>query len=104
MRHAISISSALVHWFLDGLIDASCGHVNCSPSIIIHFSSTANLTTRYIFVSSAIVGFVFFDLFYASVVINYCTQCQLIVFFIRSIMDRVRTKTHTLEVAVKVTR
>lgn len=66
-----------------------------------YFGSTANLTTRYIFVSSAIVGFVFFDLFYASVVINYCTQCQLIVFFIRSIMDRVRTKTHTLEVAVK---
>ncbi|KAL5475399.1 hypothetical protein EMCRGX_G025208 [Ephydatia muelleri] len=66
-----------------------------------YFGSTTNLATRYIFVSSALVGFVFFDLFYASVVINYCTQCQLIVFFIRSIMDRVRTKTHTLEVAIK---
>ena len=47
-------------------------------------------------------GFLFFDLLYIAVVINYVTQCQLLHFFIRNLKEKVRTKAFLLGYAVKV--
>ena len=57
---------------------------------------------RFILVISCIVGFIFFDLFYVAAVINYASQCQLLCFYIASIMDKVQDKAYTLEDAIKV--
>lgn len=56
---------------------------------------------RYSLVFISLLGFVIFDLLYISVAINYTSQCQLIIFYIRSITDRVVTKAHSLQSAVK---
>eukprot|EP00731_Ephydatia_muelleri_P029524 Em0021g47a len=56
---------------------------------------------RWSLVIMSLFGFVIFDLLYISVAINYTSQCQLIIFYIQSITDRVVTKAHTLQGAVK---
>ena len=56
---------------------------------------------RWSLIIISLLGFVFFDLLYISVAINYTSQCQLIIFYIQSITDKVVTKAHTLQGAVK---
>ena len=48
------------------------------------------------------LGFLFFDLLYVAVVINYCTQCQLAIYFTNSIKEKVQNKAYLLGDAVKV--
>ena len=43
-------------------------------------------------VSFAMLGFVFFDLLYIAVVINYASQCQMLTFYIDNIVDKVINK------------
>lgn len=57
---------------------------------------------RYILVISCIFGFIFFDLFYVATVVNYASQCQLLCFYMDSIMDKVRNKAYSLGDAIKV--
>ena len=54
------------------------------------------------FVISALLGFVCFDLLYMAVVMMYTSQSQLLRFFISSIIDKVRTKAYSLGDAIKV--
>lgn len=49
------------------------------------------------------LGFAFFDLLYIAVVINYASQCQLLIFYIENIKDKVISKHYkTLTDATKV--
>ena len=49
------------------------------------------------------LGFAFFDLLYIAVVINYVSQCQLLIFYIENIKDKVINKRYkTLTDASKV--
>ena len=57
---------------------------------------------RFAFVIFSIFGFVCFDLLYVAVVINYTSQGQLLRYYIRSVMDRVRTKAYRLTDAIRV--
>ena len=58
---------------------------------------------HYSLVSFSMFGFVFFDLLYIAVVINYASQCQLLTFYIENIKDKVLNKQYkTLSSALKV--
>ena len=49
------------------------------------------------------LGFVFFDLLYIAVVINYASQCQMLSFYIDNIVDKVQNKHYkNLNSATKV--
>lgn len=50
----------------------------------------------------SLIGFIFFDLLYIAIVINYITQCELLRFFIRNVREKVVTKEYLLGYAVKV--
>lgn len=54
-------------------------------------------------VSFSMLGFIFFDLLYIAVVINYASQCQLLTFYIENIRDKIINKQYkTLSSALKV--
>ena len=49
-----------------------------------------------------IIGFIVLDIAYTAVVINYCIQCQLLVYLIRSICERIKTKDWEIDQSIKV--
>ena len=57
---------------------------------------------RWVFVSVTIVGFVLLDIAYTAVVVNYCIQCQLIIYLTRSISERTKAKEWDIDKAIKV--
>lgn len=58
---------------------------------------------HYAFVCTSMFGFIFFDLLYIAVVINYVSQCQLLSFYIENVTDKVENKRYkTLTDASKV--
>ena len=58
---------------------------------------------HYTFVCSSMLGFIFFDLLYIAVVINYVSQSQLLSFYIENVTDKVENKRYkTLTDASKV--
>ena len=57
---------------------------------------------RYFFVVFSLLGFVFFDMVYLSVIVTYASQSELIQFYIMGIIDKVNTKAYSLEEAMKV--
>ena len=70
-------------------------------------STLLHIVMRYITISSTTcflcyLGFLFFDMLYVAVVINYCTQCQLLHYYVSSIKDKVVNKAYLLGDAVKV--
>ena len=45
----------------------------------------------------------FFDLLYIAVVINYCSQCQLLTYYVENLIDKVQNKKYkNLNDAIKV--
>lgn len=56
---------------------------------------------HYFLVIISLIGFIFFDLLYILVIINYVSQCQLIIFFIQSIITSVSNKAKSLVEATK---
>eukprot|EP00731_Ephydatia_muelleri_P007322 Em0003g1570a len=56
---------------------------------------------RYILVISSLFGFFAFDALYATVVINYVSQSELIIYFLRSIMVKARVKSQQLNELIK---
>ena len=63
---------------------------------------TLRTTIRYLFVAFSLLGFVFFDMVYLSMIITYASQSELIQFYIMGIIDKVNTKAYSLEEAMKV--
>ena len=58
---------------------------------------------HYTLVVIAYLGFLFFDLLYIAVTINYCSQCQLLTYYIENIQEKVRNKKYkSLNLAIKV--
>ena len=51
-----------------------------------------------------LVSFVFLDIVYVAVVINYSVQCLLLIFYIRSITEKVAEKEIDIPRAIKVLR
>jgi hypothetical protein len=49
-----------------------------------------------------IIGFVVLDIAYTAVVVNYCIQCQLLVYLIRSICERIKTKDWEIDQSIRV--
>ncbi|XP_019856102.1 PREDICTED: uncharacterized protein LOC105313927 [Amphimedon queenslandica] len=72
-------SNTLIHWFTNSTYQLTIDqHVYDG----LHYS----------LVSFAMLGFVFFDLLYIAVVINYASQCQMLSFYIDNIVDKVQNK------------
>lgn len=68
----------------------------------INTHNTLRTRIRYFFVAFSLFGFVIFDMVYLSVIITYASQSELIQFYITGIIDKVNTKSYTLEEAMKV--
>ena len=51
-----------------------------------------------------IIGFIVLDLAYTAVVVNYCIQCQLLVYLLRSISERIKTKDWEIDQSIRVRR
>lgn len=49
-----------------------------------------------------LLAFMVLDVVYVGAVVNYITQCNLLIFLIRGIAERVREKTLSLQHAIKV--
>ena len=77
--------------------------VMCCVSSLCFSPSERYRAIHYFFVASSFLGFIFFDLLYIAVVINYSSQCQLITFYIENIRDKVQNKAYkSLNEACKV--
>ena len=51
----------------------------------------------------SLVGFLFFDILYVAVVVNYAAQSEMNIYFLRAITSLVKTKKYdSLETAIKV--
>lgn len=48
------------------------------------------------------IGVTVFDIFYIVVITNFASQCQLLIYFIHNISERMRTTTTPIDVAIKV--
>ena len=57
---------------------------------------------RWILVVITIVGFIVLDIAYTAVVVNYCIQCQLLVYLIRSICERIKAKDWEIDQSIRV--
>ena len=70
---------------------------------IVYRNKSAYDGIHYLLVVLAYFGFMFFDLLFIAVTINYCSQCQLLTFYIDNIQDKVRNKKYdNLHIAIKV--
>lgn len=49
-----------------------------------------------------VFGFIFFDLLYVAVILNYCSQCTLLHFYVINVCEKIRHKAYPLGDAVKV--
>ena len=48
------------------------------------------------------MGFFAMDVVYVAVVLNYCTQCQLLIFLIRGLNERIQEKSISLHQIIRV--
>lgn len=67
-------------------------HQDPSPEVL-----ASSITTGV-----AVIGFMFFDLLYVAVVINYCSQCQLLCHYVTNVTEKIRHKAYALGDAIKV--
>lgn len=49
-----------------------------------------------------LIGFMFFDLLYVAVILNYCSQCTLLHDYVMNVREKIRQKAYPLGDAVKV--
>lgn len=75
--------------------------LRCTDILVILLPSSPS-PLRYFLVILTLAGYIIVDLVYISVLINYVSQCQLIIVFITSITEGVRNKSLSLEEASKV--
>ena len=76
-----------------------------TDKLLFFFSSdeSSYSAVHYSLVLVAYLGFMFFDLLYIAVIINYCSQCQLLTYYIENTQDKVRNKKYgNLNLASKV--
>ena len=78
----------------------------CQAFFLLSPSSTSsyesNIVVRWILVIITIIGFIVLDIAYTAVVVNYCIQCQLLVYLIRSICERIKTKDWEIDQSIRV--
>jgi hypothetical protein len=87
--------NTIIHWFTNS--------VNATNQLShLKFNKETYNGLQYFFVCSSLLGFMFFDLLYIAVVINYTSQCQMLLFYIENIIEKVKAKHyHTLNDATK---
>ena len=61
------------------------------PSSTLHsaLAPLSNSEGRYALEAFCVLGFAIFDMVYLSIVISYSFQCQLLIYYVQSIKDRV---------------
>lgn len=67
-----------------------------------YFSASSNLVIRWILVTFTIIGFIVLDIAYTAVVVNYCIQCQLLIYLLWSIGERMKAKEWDIDRSIKV--
>ena len=105
IRTCISLFSYTGHFTILSI----CSHIERFISVLILLSSfnpcsftnpqyIANVVTTIY----TLFGFIFFDLLYVAVMINYISQCQLLHYFVINVTEKVRHKAYGLGDAIKV--
>ena len=64
--------------------------------------SSYSLVFRWILVVLTVGGFITLDIAYTAVVVNYAIQCQLLVYLLWSIGERVKSREWDIDQSVKV--
>ena len=59
---------------------------------------------RIVLIVVSIMGFVGFDMAYSAVIINYSIECQLMIYYLKSICQRISAKEWEIDQAIKVNR
>ena len=104
----LSVGSHQILQLLTNRNSWKCKLYCCWPDVSYVFiwyysSESAYDAVQVILILFSIYGFIFFDLLYIAVIINYCSQCQLLTFFIENLQDKVRNKKYpNLGLAIKV--
>jgi hypothetical protein len=58
-------------------------------------------STRRILVILMVISFIFYDIVYVAVVINYSVQCQLIIYFLKGLVENIETKKFEIEESMR---
>ena len=79
-----------------------CIHFDPPPSFYPVYPTSSSLAARWVLSIVTLLGFVVLDFAYIGVVINYSIQCQLLVYLIHNVCNRMRTKEWEIEQTIKV--
>ena len=56
----------------------------------------------YVLIILMLIGFLAMDMVYVAVAVNYCAQCELLIFLIRGLNERIEEKSIPLQQAIRV--
>jgi hypothetical protein len=73
------------------------GNCSCSSGIIL-----CSITQMYVLIVLMVIGFLAMDMVYVAVAVNYCAQCELLIFLIRGLNERIEEKSIPLQQAIRV--
>ena len=79
-------------------LELTCTHTH------IHIPIRITLIVRWVLVCITVVGFIILDIAYAAVLVNYCLQCQLLIYYFTNIGNRIKAKEWSIDQAIKVRR
>lgn len=69
------------------------------PGGFVVFNSVGGV---YMLLILMVIGFLAMDVVYVAVALNYCTQCQLLIFLIRGLNERIEEKSVSLHQIIRV--
>ena len=77
-------------------------HTQTHTHTIHHSSEESEIILRWVLVVITIIGFIVLDIAYTAVLVNYCIQCQLLIYLLRSICERIKAKDWEIDQSIKV--
>ena len=62
-----------------------------------------DLAVRIVLLVISIIGFIGFDMAYTAVILNYSIECQLMIYYLKNICQRILAKEWEIDLAIRVT-
>jgi hypothetical protein len=91
----------IIFSFMTSIVRIFAHHLD-QEYVSFEFISSPPMVVRIILVIISLVGFVVFDIAYSAAVINYAMQCQLMVYYLKSICTRILAREWEIDEAIKV--
>jgi hypothetical protein len=77
------------------------GRVGFSSWIAGGRDNELSITQMYVLIVLMVIGFLAMDMVYVAVAVNYCAQCELLIFLIRGLNERIEEKSIPLQQAIR---